>query len=91
MPSERIFFSRLRVLPTHSANLLDSSTTTLVLAEKEKAQQRNTLRIIHVYKFKMFALDILFIRLGNYDIRLHMLVMVEDRSSLKYLLPILFP
>lgn len=32
MPSDRIFFSRLRVFPTHSASLLDSSTTALVLA-----------------------------------------------------------
>ncbi|TNN64531.1 hypothetical protein EYF80_025279 [Liparis tanakae] len=29
MPSDRIFFSRLRVFPTHSASLLDSSTTAL--------------------------------------------------------------
>lgn len=32
MPSDRIFFRRLRVFPTQSASLLDSSTTALVLA-----------------------------------------------------------
>ncbi len=32
IPSDSIFFRRLRVFPTHSASLLDSSTTALVLA-----------------------------------------------------------
>lgn len=43
MPSDRIFFSRLRVFPTHSASLLDSSTTALVLAAYQRNRQEKTL------------------------------------------------